>query len=233
MLRQMARQGRMEAILNEEQFTDQHTQKLAEILQSEAHSDLKNSFKELSSLQTAIILTEAKELLPTEYNMILQYLRSGQPWHSYTDVPHPPGSLVLPPCALQPPNFKLQGRVFSHKTSHVGNSGILFKSPVDSTRLTGSIEKIWQIPLQNYMQTFILVQVHKPLSPEMLSNTPFVSMPLFATTVVDAAPSERLYLIEPRHIITHLTVYKRPPGTYKINCEILVISWSLNRGRRS
>ncbi|KAJ6632494.1 hypothetical protein B0H10DRAFT_1771289, partial [Mycena sp. CBHHK59/15] len=184
--------------------------------------------------EVAKILAAAKDLSQERYTMLLEYLNSiGQPWRSWDQIPHPTGSLVLYPRAMQPQQFKADGWTFSCHKSHKGNSGIQFKNPIGLTPLTGFIEEIWQMPLQNHMQTFILVRTHKALPNSLAARTPFVSMPYFSVAAVDAAPSSELCVIEPRHIITHLTIYKRPKGTYGINRDILVVCWALNRGRHS
>lgn len=55
------------------------------------------------------------------------------------------------------------------------------------------------------------------------------------TRIVDAEASKEdseLVVIEPAHIVTHLTTFHRPAGTYGIDKDILVVCWALNRGRR-
>ncbi|KAJ6583149.1 hypothetical protein DFH09DRAFT_912031, partial [Mycena vulgaris] len=125
-------------------------------------------------------------------------------------------------------------RVFSCKKANEGNSGIQFKNHFSNlAHAMGYITKIWQLPLEGHMQTFFSVELHKPLSLSDQWKAPFHSMPRFNVTVVDAAPSGQICIIESHHIITHLTVYKRPAGTYKIKQNFLVICTSLNCGRRT
>lgn len=235
MLRQMARCGRLEAFLN-----DDHSQaspfvaSLAQILKPEDNSQSITPRKPLDGAEVAKILASSQKLSPEKYGMLLPYLHSiGQAWRNNEEIPHPPGSLILPPLAIQPSDFKFNSHGFSCWQSHKGNSGIQFKNPMDSASLTGFIEEIWQMPLQNLLQTLLLVRIHKALSESDQSKAPFTSLCYFETTVVDASPSQQLCIIEPRHILTHLTVYKRLKGTYGINKEILVMSWALNRGRCS
>ncbi|KAJ7085455.1 hypothetical protein B0H15DRAFT_783012 [Mycena belliarum] len=230
MCTQVARRGRLEAILSEDQFADRDTSGLAPILNPVSNS---KAPQQLDSSETATILARAKELPVADYQMLLQYLRStGQLWRDYEEIPHPDGALILPPRAIQPPEFTFDGDVFSCKHSNPGNSGIQFTRPVDSAVVTGFIETIWQIPLQGHIQTFILVDVHNIPPPEIRSQLPFESMPRLNTAVVEARPSGHICIIEPRHIITHLAVYKRPVGTFGIDRDILTVCWSLNRGRR-
>ncbi|KAJ7183718.1 hypothetical protein C8R46DRAFT_984939 [Mycena filopes] len=245
MVRHMARRGRFEAMLHERNFqadesSAQFLTGLAQILEPE-EVDLKNPpLQPLTGLEIAKILGRGKEIPDEIYTALLAYLHSaGQPnWRSHTQshgLHFPAADLVLPPSGLCPSDVKLEGRTFSCKQSHKGNSGIQFKSPLDfSVRLTGFINTIWQIPLQGRVQTFFVVEKHTAIPLFLLRGTPYLSMPEFATTVVDAAPSNEFVIIESEHILTHLTVLERPRGTYGIDTRsLLTICWSLNRGRRS
>jgi hypothetical protein len=234
MLQQMARRGRLEAKLSDEQFRGGASGRLAEVLQPEA-ATLRAAAQPLSEIQVANILAGAKDFELEAYEMLLGYQNSkGQLWHSCYEFNHPHGALVLPPRALKPKYYKLGDQTFSCFKSRQNNAGIQFKSPDNpSIQLTGFIEEIWQLPLESYMQTFFLVQKHKLLSPALLKKTPFATLPLFATTAVDAEGSNEFLIIEPRHILTHLTFYHRPKNTYGINKRILIICWALNRGRRT
>lgn len=233
MLRQMARRGRLEAQFSDEQSKNTPAGHLAQILQPSTAASRKWT-QPLSELEVAQILAKAKDLESEDYQMLLQYqISKGQLWRSCYNMPHPPNSLILPPCAMKPQEFKLGDQVFSCYKSHRGNSGIQFKDPKDGSILTGFIDEIWEIPLESHMQTFIMVQKHKTLQSAILEQAPYPSFPLFETTVVSAAASDRFCIIEPRHILTHLTVLRRPKGTYGIKQDILVICWSLNRGRRN
>ncbi|KAJ6523268.1 hypothetical protein DFH09DRAFT_1286690 [Mycena vulgaris] len=233
MLTQIARRGRLEAMFTDEQSKNGPPAQLAQILQPTIAALAKATLP-LSEVEVVKILGTAQDLSDQDYQMLLQYqVSKGQPWRSCYQLPQPSGSLILPPCAVKPRQFTSGTRVFSCYKSHRGNSGIQFKDPSDSSLMTGFIEEIWEIPLEHHMQTFILVQKHHDLPSAINAKTPFVSFPLFETKVVDAAPSGRFCIIEPRHILTHLPVYKRPKGTYGIDRELLVICWALNRGHRS
>ncbi|KAJ6497971.1 hypothetical protein C8R47DRAFT_972276, partial [Mycena vitilis] len=241
MLRQTARRGRLEAMLTDSHFqqdisSDDLVGQLARILQPDA-SYLNKALKPLSGLEAAQILASGKDTSVYGYTMILNYLHSvGQPrWRSITDLPHFAEDLVLPPTSIQPTEIELDGKTYSCKRSHEGGSGIQFKNPVNTAELlTGYIEQIWQIPLEGRMQTFILVRKHTIIPQWVTAQSPFRTRPDFQTTIVDTAPSDHVCIIEPTHILTHLTIYRRPKGTYGImNREILVVCWALNRGRRS
>lgn len=233
MMRQVCRRARVEAYLTEDQFTagSEHPKRLANILDPQP-GHYSKAAECLNSAETSAIVASGKDLSDVHYNLILQYLRSsGQPWRHFEHIPHPPGSLVLPPRARQPYEFTLNSYSFSCHSSHPGNSGIQFKRPSDSIIFTGFIQAIWQIPLQGHIQTFFAVEIHKSLPAS--ARIPFTSLPNFNTTIVDAQPSSIVYIIEPRHILTHLTMYKRLRGTYGLDRDVWTICWSLNRGRRS
>ncbi|KAJ7123995.1 hypothetical protein C8R43DRAFT_899328 [Mycena crocata] len=238
MIRQVSRRGRLEAYMNEKQFTDSegHIDRLAQILDpNRGNPTHMTTVKELDTAEEAKILSKAKDLPSLHYKLLLAYLRStGQPWRDNTYLPHPEGSLILPPQAIHPPEFTLNGHNYSCRHSHPGNSGIQFRLPVDSTIRTGFIDLIWEIPLDGHIQTFLLVQMHSLLPAAIHARLPFAAMPRLNSSIVDAQDSGNICIIEPRHILTHLTIYKRPVGTYGIrNRELLAICWSLNRGRRS
>ncbi|KAJ6452864.1 hypothetical protein C8R47DRAFT_1204264 [Mycena vitilis] len=233
MLRQLARRCRLEAKIHDEQSAEGPAGDLARILQPVTAASTKAT-QPLSELEVAKILSVAEDLDQDDYQLLLHYQNSqGQLWRDCYQLPHPDGSLVLPPCALKPNEFKIGDQTFSRSRSTRGSSAIQFKDPQSDEVLTGFIDEIWEIPLESHIQTFIMVEKHKLLSPAVLETTPFPSFPNFQTTAVHAARSNNYCIIEPRHILTHLTVFKRPKGTFGIRHKILVICWALNRGRRS
>ncbi|KAJ7160858.1 hypothetical protein C8R46DRAFT_904956 [Mycena filopes] len=242
MLRQTARRGRLEAKLTDYHFqtnipADDVVGHLAQILQPDA-SYLNKALQPLSGLEVAQILAHGKETGIRAYTLILNYLHSARQtqWRSvHAPLPHLAEEVALPPTSLQPSEFKLDGKTFSCKRSHEGNSGIQFKNPVNvNDLLTGYIETIYQIPLDGRMQTFLLIRKHTVIPQWVAAESPFLSRPRFGTKIVDATPSDDFCIIEPAHILTHLTIHKRPKGTYGIlTRKLLVVCWSLNRGRRS
>lgn len=234
MLRQMARRSRLEAKLSDDQFNGGSGGQLAKVLQPETAA-VRQAAQPLTESEVAKIVAGGTELTPEEYELLLDHQNSkGQLWRSWLELPHPNGSLILPPTVVKQKHFKLGDHTFSCFSTQHNSSGIQFKSPDNpSVRLTGFIQEIWQLPLQNHMQTFFLIRKHKLLPPALLQQTPFPSLSLFQTTAVDAEPSNQFCIIEPTNILTHLTFYHRPKGTYGINKRILVLCWALNRGRRN
>lgn len=172
--------------------------------------------------------------LPTQH-ALLRYLEFlGQAWHlSNESPPHTDRNWIIPSRANLPTQIVLDKRTYSCGSSHSGNSAIMFYDPQNvSRRLTGVIETIIQIPLHFTVRTFLIVHLHQDLPAESEALFPFGTYPGLQTKVVETRPSIVSTVIEPRHIITHLTSYKRPPGTYNTTRDTLVICWALNRGRK-
>lgn len=227
MLRQMSRRARVDALLHDHK----DTQELANILEPVLSStEIPVSLK---PTDTAEFLKKATPLLDVDYNSLLQYLNAtGRPYRHFNNFPHPPQSLILPFRAQRPYQIHQGESTFSCQTSHKGNSSIQFYNPHTQTHDTGAIETIWQLPLEALLQTFIVVRQHQPLPTHEEQKAPFIHYPGFQSRAVDAALSNKLVIIEPTHIITHLTVLPRPIDTYGIDRNFLVICWALNRGRR-
>jgi hypothetical protein len=188
----------------------------------------------VDSATAAEIIAKGKKLSEGHYNMLWAYLTiaGGQLWYAH-NLTHPDGALVLPPTAKHPSEFHLNGDTFSCRRSHQANSSIQFYTATGTTNM-GFIEVIWQLPLEGHMRTFLLVRPHKPLPLEQEQKAPFHNRPRFYTKIMDAgeSPDSALTIIEPRHIITHTVVYKRPAASYHTQMDILVVCWALNRGRK-
>ncbi|KAJ3912821.1 hypothetical protein F5877DRAFT_93433 [Lentinula edodes] len=187
----------------------------------------------LSEVECANFLFEAPDLGPQEYVILQQYLHQiGRPFRTYTDIPHPEYSLVLPPAAKRVLNISANKYTYSCFSSHPGNSSIQFYDRFIQTLHTGFIHTILQLPLEGILQSFLLVQEHfiLPLAEEQ--KAPYIKYPELMTRIVGAAPSNKIFVIEPQHIITHLTTMFQTKGTYGIPFETYVVCWGLNRGRK-
>lgn len=235
MLRQMSRRARVHALLHEGATGTFHD--LANVLEP-AGAPLDTTPVPLTSEEAADILKEASQLkkdsqlTATEYQALGDYLHStGRPYRASNQFPHPPGSIILPNIAKQPRQIHRGECTFSTQSSHYGNSAIQFYNPSTQTHNTGFIQSFWQIPIQNLLHTFVVVQLSRPLTDQEEGQAPFTHYPGLMSRIVDAIPSQNVVIIEPHHIITHLTTYRRPAGTYGIMKETLVICWALNRGR--
>lgn len=208
-------------------------QKLTHILEPEdAKSQLLNPIA-LDSTEMASIQAKSPPVQTHEYAALQDYLLfTGCAYRTYTDIPHPEFALVLPPIADRPREINVNDHTYSCYSSHIGNSAIQFCDPKTQRMETGSIHLILQMPLQGFMRTFLFVYGHAALTPAEEQLTPYPTHPRFMTKVVDAIFSDTVFIIEPQHIITHLTTFKRPAGTFGISREILLVCWALNRGRK-
>ena len=236
-LRQTARRGRLNAFLHDNHAGNTATSQLASILEpDDTHSPVSTHI--MSGLEIANAHATGTRLDQRHYGLLLEYLNStGMEYHSaYENVPRVRGTLILPPVAHHPRQVSLDSRTYSIKESHVGNSHIQFYIPgaVKGAVDTGYIEAIRELPLEGARQTFLLVCRHQPLSPAQLRKTPYADQPgsNLQTKVVKVEDSNDIYIIEQRHIISHLTVYKNPPRTFGLTSETMTICWGLNRRRR-
>lgn len=227
MLRQMSRRAHIDALLHDEDGLKD----LADILGPVNFSDA--TPVPLRPTEASKILETAPKLEDAEYNALLQFLSlTGRPQRAFYNFPHPPDANILAPQAQRPMQVHSGEHTFSCEGSHKGNSAIKFYNRFTQTHDTGFIQTIWKLPLEGSMHTFMAVCPHKPLSPLEEGQAPFIQHPSFMTRIVDALPSNELVIIEPTQIITHLTTYQRPVGTYGIDRETLVVCWALNRGRQ-
>ncbi|KAJ7099096.1 hypothetical protein C8R44DRAFT_642361 [Mycena epipterygia] len=176
------------------------------------------------------------------YTLILQYLASvGEDKLNFygtrnvagtVTLPDPDHrSMILPPRGKRCRKFHLDKRTYSCACSHAASSLIQFYKPgTDPTQnqtSTGVITVIYQIPLDNILRTFIVVRKHQPLPIQFYADHPELM-----TTVVHWDPEANGMVIEPHHVITHLTVWKRPADLYNTDKPVVKVCWALNRGRR-
>lgn len=235
-LRQAARRGRLEALLHENSLRNNTSSELASILKPD--NDSSKPTHVMSNVEIAEAHAHAKRLDPEHYAMLLKYLNAiGHDYHSaYSVTPYAHGTLILPPSAQQARQFKFESHTYSLNNSHYGNSHIQFYIPGASGDIsdTGFIEAIWELPLEGIWRTFILVRQHRVLTPAQLRKTPYAHEPCsnLQTKMVNVGSSNHVFIIEPQHIICHLTTYKNPPGTYGLTRETMTICWGLNRRRR-
>jgi len=238
MLRQTARRGRLDALLHSNPAGNTAISQLASILEPLDDRHSSRSTHVMSDVETADALAGGTRLDQWHYNLLLQYLNTtGMEYHSaYQITPHVRGTLILPPFTLLPRQLNLDGRTYSIKASHAGNSHIQFYIPgaVGGAVDTGYIKAIWEIPLEGARQIFFLVQRHQPLSPAQLRKTPYAHQPgsNLQTKVVKVDNSNEVCIIEQRHIICHLAVYENPPRAFDLTSKTMTVCWGLNRRRR-
>ncbi|KAJ3796506.1 hypothetical protein GGU11DRAFT_817043 [Lentinula aff. detonsa] len=223
MLKQICRLGRSTATWHDLDTSDIYVKQLYSIIEPRS---MKLSVKtDISDEECAELLSKAPNLSPQEYVILQQYLHQiGRPFRTYTDIPHPEYSLVLPPVAKRPLDITAGEHTYSCFSSHSGNSSIQFHDRFTQTLHTGFIHTILQLPLEGVLQSFLLVQEHLALPLSEEQKAPYIQYPELMTRIVNAAPSSKVFIIEPHHIITHLTTLYQPQGSY--------VCWALNRGRR-
>ncbi|KDR65037.1 hypothetical protein GALMADRAFT_82353, partial [Galerina marginata CBS 339.88] len=230
MLRQISRRGRLEAKLHD--GADKASKKLAPILDPPSLFDSK-SHGDDNLRVNSLWMIKASALNDSEYDTLLSYLhQTGRPYRRWDSLPHPDGSLVLRTTVARPRQTVWNNHTFSCQKSHKGNSAIYFFDPTTQSRRTGFIEMIWELPLDNILRIFVVVRAHQILPPDIEAKAPFLHYSGFQTRILYSQPSNELIIIEPIHIITHLTTLERPTGTYGINCPTLVVCWALDRGQQ-
>lgn len=229
MLRQLCRRGRFKVNTCALKSTEGPASGLAEIL-FPAEPGIAPAVDDKTSIE---LLAQGKLLSDTQYNIILLYLRStGEPWHSYVEY-HQPFVWHLPRRAIHRERIVLDKRTYNCRSNHFGNSAIHFRNPRNlQSTLVGAIDEIRQIPLLNVVRTFFLVRLFQPLPPDDHCRTPYATFPEFESLVVEAEPSADVFVIEPQHIVCHLTTDSLAKGTFGIDRKTIVICWALNRGQR-
>ncbi|KAF7311213.1 hypothetical protein MKEN_01022800 [Mycena kentingensis (nom. inval.)] len=230
MLRQMTRRCRLLALLHSQEFENPALRSLAQLLEPSASALA--AARELSDAERIEFLSRAPRMSTAEYKTLLQYLNCPTPvyvsWLSWPDRDH--HSMILPPNAKRLREYHEGDRTYSCQTSHSANSLIQFRVPNDGTLATGVIDTILEVPLHGFLRKFLLVRRHRPLD---ISLTPYAKYPRFMTGVVAAEPYKSLTVIEPKHVLTHLSAWARPANTYTgIREKFLVVCWALNRGRK-
>lgn len=241
MARQSGRKGKLSALLHDKPFEDSATRELLEILEPRDVYEFKHPHKQMTVKEAADFLKKGELLTKSEYNDLLRYLNdSGRPYYTAYPAPHFVvnfNTLILPTAAQCPLNFKFDGHSYSCHTSREGSSHIKFYIPggAAGATQTGCIETIWQLPLDGILHTFLVVNEHMALATRQHKRSPYSSMPcsLLQAQLVCEVLSGDYCIIEPKHIICPLVVYKRPAKTFKeIEQATMAITWSLNRGKR-
>lgn len=241
MIRQFGRKGMLSALFHDNEFEDEATRELVKILEPKDVYEFKRPPNHMTAVEVADFLKDGEELPRSDYKNLLKYLNdSGRKY--YTAYPSPGiivdfNTLILPTAVHYSLNFKLDGKTYSHKTSREGGSHIKFYVPGGATDVTqtGCIEEIWELPLEGILHTFLVVNEHMALAANQKRHNPYSTQPcsLLQSQLVCQELSGDRCIIEPRHIICHLAVYKRPPKTYKnIDQATMTITWAINRGKR-
>ncbi|KLO08882.1 hypothetical protein SCHPADRAFT_834775 [Schizopora paradoxa] len=232
MLHQMSRRQHVEAALQEENAL----KPLGDILFEDARPSPGACSKKMSGFEQAQYLANGTTALHSrDYYTLLGYLQAtGRPYYSIEDqVLIRKDTRILPPYVRQCTSAIISERTYSTRTSHEGNSAILYYDQFTQRFFTGNIEAIWSLPLDASVHTFFVVRAHEGLPDGEAAKAPFDGFDRhYCTRIVDAAPSNQIHILEEQYIKSHLSTYKRPYGTYGIARETLVVCWALNRDRR-
>jgi hypothetical protein len=238
MLRQYGRKAKLSVKFHDRQFTNESSIELANALEPENIYQFMQAPKVMSEVAVAeFFMNQTTESLSSKhYDGLLVHLQhSGRDYYSsFSHTMYAPGTLILPRTARSLSQAEYKGKKYNCKDSREGSSHVKFFVPGGNIALTGCIERIWELPLEHVMNTFLLVAKHEPLSPSGQRKNPYSTHPcsLLQSQLVKKKLSNEKYIIEPKHIITHLAVYDRPIGTFGIKDEMMVVNWSLNRGRQ-
>ncbi|KZV59474.1 hypothetical protein PENSPDRAFT_678949 [Peniophora sp. CONT] len=239
MLRQACRRARLQALLQDGASDQDALSELSAILTDTcveadptfAESGLPHEHP-LSDEQLSTFLATGPMLEDAPYHLILDYVQNHlQPVQSFNEIPAQPGIPVLPPNAHQLRTFTLDGRTFCDQLQHEGNSAVQF-CDTHGTNRTGFIQSIWILPVEQQLQTFLLVRPHNPLPGPEFQRTPYAHYQNLKTHIYDATPSPYIIVLEPKDILSHVTTLRRPAGTYGILRQTLVVCSALNRDRK-
>ena len=236
MLQQMARLCQFLAYLEIHKSEDPEIDSFIDILVPEEGTQGVTIQPINDSEQAAFLVDKATDLDPRTYDLILQYLNAtghlGQYHSNTTSVNLHLHALVLPPRAKHCAQFHQDGHIYS--SSHAFNSRIQFYDRQIKAYRTGVINSIFEIPLQWNLRKFILVQPDQDLPEVEVRGTPHDPMlhPDFKTKLVEVEPSEDILVVEPEHIITHLSALKINGEIFGIRREICVVCTALNRERK-
>ena len=167
------------------------------------------------------------DLVPPEiYNALLAYINTNsmEQFRHCANLPHT--GRVLPQIAIKHKWFTHRTRLFGSRSLNPGNSCISFWT--SSGLGSGEIVGIWSHFLDGVMRDFLAVSPHSPLSDEDSARNPYNSFPGFQCTVVyqQSINQTMIIIIEPTHLIGHLTQLIRPPGTFGMSRSICILNHS-------
>ena len=233
-MRQTARRMRVEDVLDQ----DPNMAQIRAVLRPEEDSvGLDDPPPQMSTEeQIEFLAKHRKPLSEWAYTSLLHYLHAtNRPLRSVADaqVVQIEHNECLPVTAYQPFTVSFDDRVYSCSESHFPNSQVQYRHPLNHTIESGSITAIWVLPIKDGRHTFFLVTPHMPLPPNEDAKAPFVHMSSrYSVRIFNAISTVLPIIIEPKHIISHVSTYRRPEGTYQIPLQTIVVCTALNRGRR-
>ncbi|KAL1666290.1 hypothetical protein GGF50DRAFT_18026, partial [Schizophyllum commune] len=210
MMKQSGRRSRLEALLQGDSTESAAMRNFGSILQS---TDTASSPTEPAKLSR---FTEE------EYAALLSYLsQTGRHYRAFDKFPHPKDALVLAPWKRDILTYGQDQYSYSCQRANTSNSAVYFYNPLTGTRETGLIQDMWQVELGDSPETntvFFTIGVHSPLSAAEDARGPYAHRPGFLTRMVRTTLSAKV-IVEPEHLLTQLTMSKRPRGAYGIHEE--------------
>jgi hypothetical protein len=217
MLCQVCRRGRLQAFI-------QH--------QDHVNSDVLCNVSAILNPDTkakADILPICESRLPAAvYNKFLLFIQSRQPdYRDYRQLPHPADSLILSPWGCPMKTATHQTRGLSIFTLHPGNSSISFQNGSGDVYY-GFIQFMWSHSLAGTPNTYLLVSRHIALSSQDAHLNPYQKLPeLKCLLVYSHVPSldamERMVIIDKEQVRSQVAYYIRPPGTFGIKRETIIL----------
>ncbi|KAJ6469929.1 hypothetical protein C8R45DRAFT_1078572 [Mycena sanguinolenta] len=230
-LRHFARLGRLLAKKHDKDLQGGALQGLDNILDPVDPKTLQTS-TELDAQQLAKFMAKkSRDISMPLYTLILEYLASvGEHKLSFYGTRNAAGtitlpspdhhSMILPPRGKRCLKFHVDKRTYSCSSSHSATSLIQFyETGMDMEQKrtsTGVITAILQIPLDNILRTFVVVHRHRPVPIQFYTDHPELK-----AAIVELEPQADGIVIEPRHVITHLSTWKRPADIYHTKKPVL------------
>jgi hypothetical protein len=228
MLRQISRRGRLLALLRDSfhSGTTMVNHGLSLIAKTLFHSTAANGTN-LSTTTTDIPMTI--------YERVLTYTNkklTSVPYRDLRHLPHPVDARVLGRRAIPIRHWKHNGREYSIRGAHPGNSSISFGHD-SSIQDAGFIEQIWGLRVDGQAHTLMVISLHTMLSPLDEQKNPYPQRPGLACQLVysNRPPLDNWVVISPEQIIGHVAYYQRPAGSFGIQHATTVLVNSLHRYR--
>jgi hypothetical protein len=237
MMRQICHYGRLAAKVKEDSTI---TDLAAKLFTSASSTDVTADSEVVMSDTQITQFRKANPLMPENIqHAIIIYLSQDcgdphyQPISSFNYQASRESSPLIPQ-ARHLHTFHFSYRNYSAFTHHIGNSAIHFMHPTLG-HLYGFIQHVWQVPIHRKLRTFIIVHQHEQMKNTQGGRDIYSSFPELQCVVLSRNPMHiTTQVIEPAHIISHLSVWETLPETVGINSRsdtVYVVCDALDRGR--
>ncbi|KAJ7898165.1 hypothetical protein B0H14DRAFT_2557209 [Mycena olivaceomarginata] len=234
MLHQICRRGRLLASISDSLQTTDSQSPVVKAMQVLAGKDPVSAhskgLQQLSPAEETAYNGSGVVLEVSMYAQMLSYWnrRYSPPYLHQSELTYDlldAGINVFPTRAVPRTIFTHKTRDFSTFKKHRGNSCVSFRHPETGRKDIGYIQAIWTQALQGQCRTFVVLQLQTWASPTDAAKTPYPTHPFFECSVAYSEPlfPQPQLIVEPCHIISHVSYYKRPKGMYGIERAILWI----------